>query len=66
MPPVPKIESQPVPYPKPIVGAPNMVTILLDDIGFGQLGCYGSLIDTPNIDALAQRGVRFNRFHVTS
>ena len=43
-----------------------MVTILLDDIGFGQLGCYGSLIDTPNIDALAQRGVRFNRFHVTS
>jgi arylsulfatase A-like enzyme len=66
MPPVPKIEAQPVPYPKPVVGAPNMVTILLDDIGFGQLGCYGSLIDTPNIDALAQRGVRFNRFHVTS
>ncbi|MFM8531137.1 MAG: arylsulfatase, partial [Ilumatobacteraceae bacterium] len=55
-----------VSYPKPPVGAPNVVVIVLDDVGFGQLGCYGSPIRTPNIDRLAATGVRFDRFHVTS
>ncbi|HVM08574.1 MAG TPA: arylsulfatase [Acidimicrobiales bacterium] len=45
--------------------APNVVVILLDDTGFAQLGCYGSTIDTPNIDALASGGVQFTNFHVT-
>jgi arylsulfatase len=40
--------------------------IVLDDVGFGQLGCFGSDILTPSIDALAANGLRFNRFHVTS
>ncbi|WP_241997472.1 sulfatase-like hydrolase/transferase [Rhodococcus sp. SMB37] len=39
---------------------------ILDDLGFGQIGCYGSDIATPNIDRLASDGVRFNRFHVTA
>jgi len=44
---------------------PNIVTILFDDTGWADFGCYGSEIKTPNIDALAARGVRFNSFHVT-
>ena len=38
---------------------PNIVYIVLDDMGFGDLGCYGSSISTPNIDALAQNGIRY-------
>ena len=53
-------------YPQPPATAPNIVVILLDDVGFGQLGCFGSPVETPNIDALAHGGLRFNRFHVTS
>ncbi len=45
--------------------APNVVVILLDDLGFAQLGCYGSDIETPNIDRLASGGLRFTNFHVT-
>ena len=42
-----------------------MVVILLDDLGFAQFGCYGSDIDTPNIDRLAAGGLRYTNFHVT-
>ena len=42
-----------------------MPVIVLDDTGFAQPGCFGSDIDTPNIDALAADGVRFSNFHVT-
>ena len=45
--------------------APNIVVILLDDTGFAQLGCYGSSIDTKNIDGLAANGLQFTNFHVT-
>lgn len=45
-------------------GAPNVLYILLDDTGFADVGCYGSLIETPNIDALAENGVRYQNFHV--
>ncbi len=45
--------------------APNVVIVLLDDTGFAQFGCYGSDIDTPNVDALAAGGVQFTNFHVT-
>ena len=51
--------------PHPGDDAPNVVIVLLDDTGFAQLGCYGSDIDTPNIDALAGDGVQFTNFHVT-
>lgn len=43
----------------------NVVMILLDDVGFGQVGCYGSDIRTPQIDALAGDGLRYTNFHVT-
>ena len=45
--------------------APNVVIILFDDLGFSHFGCFGSTIETPNIDALAARGLRFTNFHVT-
>jgi len=47
-------------------GAPNVLFIVLDDTGFGHLGCYGSPIETPNIDALAADGLRFNNMHTTA
>jgi arylsulfatase A-like enzyme len=47
-------------------GTPNVVFIVLDDTGFGQLGCYGSPIDTPNLDALATHGLRYNNMHTTA
>lgn len=49
----------------PREGSPNIVVVLLDDTGFAQLGCYGSDIDTPNIDSLAAAGLQFTNFHVT-
>ncbi|MCU0261632.1 MAG: arylsulfatase, partial [Ilumatobacteraceae bacterium] len=51
--------------PHPGEDAPNVVIVLLDDTGFAQLGCFGSDIDTPHIDALAAGGLRFTSFHVT-
>ena len=42
---------------------PNIVIVLVDDMGFSDLGCYGGEIDTPNIDALAVGGLRFTQFY---
>jgi arylsulfatase len=47
-------------------GAPNVLFIILDDTGFGQLGCYGSPIETPNIDSLAANGLLYNNMHTTA
>jgi arylsulfatase len=47
-------------------GAPNVLFIILDDTGFGQLGCYGSPIRTPNLDALADNGLRYANMHTTA
>ena len=46
--------------------APNIVYILMDDMGFAHLGCYGSDIHTPALDALAADGLRYNNFHTTA
>lgn len=40
-------------------GAPNVLFIVLDDTGFGQFGCYGSPIQTPNLDSLAAEGIAY-------
>ena len=45
---------------------PNIVLIMADDMGFSDLGCYGSQIATPNLDRLAQGGVRFTQFYNTA
>ncbi len=42
---------------------PNIVVILADDLGFSDVGCYGSEIRTPNLDALAAHGLRFRQFY---
>ena len=47
-------------------GAPNVIVILLDDVGFGQTSTFGGLIPTPNLDQLASEGLRYNRFHTTA
>lgn len=52
----------PRPEPK---GKPNVVVVLADDLGFADLGCYGSEIETPHLDALATKGLRYTNFHVT-
>jgi arylsulfatase len=54
------------PTPKrPRAGAPNVVVVLIDDLGFSHFGCYGSTLATPNIDRLAANGLRYTNFHVT-
>ena len=55
-------------WPSPPIapaGAPNVIVMLVDDLGFSDLGCYGSEIATPNLDALAGGGLRYTNFHVT-
>ncbi len=54
------------PDPPDLDGKPNVVLILFDDTGFAHFGCYGSDIDTPNIDRLAAGGIRYNNFHTTA
>jgi arylsulfatase A-like enzyme len=56
---VPDFPSQ----PQPRAGAPNVVYIVLDDVGFADFGCYGSEIETPSIDGLARNGLRYSNFH---
>jgi arylsulfatase A-like enzyme len=52
--------------PRAREGAPNVVVIVLDDVGFAQLGCYGSDIETSVINGLSASGVRLANFHTTS
>jgi arylsulfatase len=47
-------------------GAPNVVVVLIDDIGFGATDAYGGAINTPTFERLADNGVRFNQFHTTA
>jgi len=51
---------------RPPEGAPNVVLVVLDDVGFAQLGCYGSDIDTPTFDRLAAGGLQYTGFHTTA
>ena len=46
--------------------APNVVLVVLDDVGFAQLGCFGSDLDTPALDGLAANGLRYANFHTTA
>jgi len=52
--------------PTPPAGRTNVLLVLLDDVGFADFGCYGSEIATPNIDRLADAGLRYTGFHTTA
>ncbi len=61
-------ESEPA-WPAPLrakEGAPNVLFIVLDDTGFAQLGCFGSPINTPHINRLADNGLRYRNMHTTA
>lgn len=61
-------ESTPA-WPQPVRAlpdAPNVLMIVLDDTGYGQLGCYGSPIETPSLDALAAGGLLYSNMHTTA
>lgn len=61
-------ESEPA-WPEPLRAkkdAPNVLFIVLDDTGYGQLGCYGSPINTPNLNKLAANGLLYNNMHTTA
>jgi arylsulfatase A-like enzyme len=47
-------------------GAPSVVYIVLDDVGFSAIGCYGGPVETPNIDRIAASGVRYTQWHTTA
>ena len=47
-------------------GAPNVLYIVLDDVGFSAMSCYGGPIETPNIDRIVDAGVRYTQFHTTA
>ena len=47
-------------------GSPNVVIIVLDDVGFAQIGCFGSDLSTPTFNALAEGGLRYTNFHTTA
>jgi arylsulfatase len=56
-------------FPQPVKappGAPNVLLILLDDVGFGQTRTFGGPVATPALDHLAANGLRYNRFHTTA
>jgi arylsulfatase len=62
-------DSDPATFPQPVQppeGAPNIVLILLDDVGFGQFETFGGGVPSPTMDRLAKEGLRYNYFHTTA
>ena len=62
-------DSDPATFPqivRPPKGAPNIVLILLDDVGFGQFSVFGGGVSSPSLEKLAAQGLRYNRFHTTA
>ncbi|MGA3348899.1 MAG: sulfatase-like hydrolase/transferase, partial [Candidatus Sulfotelmatobacter sp.] len=56
-------------WPEPVkapAGAPNVVWILIDDVGYGAAGTFGGLIQTPTFDSLAANGLRYTNFHTAA
>jgi arylsulfatase len=50
----------------PPAGAPNVVVVLLDDVGFGAASTFGGPVPTPTLDRIAGAGLRYNQFHTTA
>jgi arylsulfatase len=56
-------------WPEPVrakEGAPNVIFFVLDDVGYGQMSAFGGLVNTPNIDRLAENGLRYTNMHTTA
>jgi arylsulfatase len=69
--PITEMDARNVTKPEPFEikapeGAPNIVVVLIDDIGFGATTTFGGAIETPTFDRLAENGLRFNQFHTTA
>src|SRR5690349_10686347 len=63
------LDSDPATFPQPTQppeGAPNVLLILLDDVGFGQFSTFGGGVPSPTMDRLQEEGIRYNRFHTTA
>lgn len=63
------LDSDPAQFPQPVqppTGAPSIVLILLDDVGFGQFSTFGGGVPSPTMDRLAAEGIRYNHFHTTA
>ena len=56
----------PIPQLRPPEGAPNVLIVLIDDVGFGASSAFGGPCETPNFERLAAGGLRYNRFHTTA
>ena len=54
------------PAPEPSSQRPNIIVMMADDMGFSDIGCYGGEVETPNINALAESGLRFRQFYNTA
>jgi arylsulfatase A-like enzyme len=62
-------DCDPIDWPKEISapeGAPNVLLIMIDDVGFGASSAFGGPVPTPNFDTLAKNGLKYNRFHTTA
>src|SRR5262249_51159968 len=63
-------DSEPdwTPFEPPVApyGAPNVVCIVLDDVGFSAMDCYGGPVETPTVDRIAAQGVRYTQWHTTA
>ena len=57
---------EPYQPPKAPDGAPSVVYIVLDDVGYSAMSCYGGPVETPNIDRIAADGVRYTQWHTTA
>ena len=62
----PNTEFPPIEPVQPPDGAPNVLVILIDDVGFGASSAFGGPCETPNFERLANQGLRYNRFHTTA
>jgi len=63
------VRNAPPPPPRSsesAAGAPNVLIVLIDDMGFGQSGTFGGPLHMPTVDRLAQAGLRYNQFHTTA
>jgi arylsulfatase A-like enzyme len=62
----PDTKYPPIREIRPPAGAPNVLVVLIDDVGFGASSAFGGPVDTPNAERLGAKGLKYNRFHTTA